>query len=390
MSDQTALSSLLPEIAAAAAETERLRRIDDSVIEGLERVGLFAMMRPRAHGGTEASPVDVFSQVREVSTSCASTGWIAAVLSFSSWLLVRFGDQAMVDVWGNDPHAKIAGTYVPAGQLRAEDGGYRLSGRWQGVTGVQHCGWLIVGAFITNAEGILVEYAHALVPTSAATMLETPRTAGLAAVSTHDVVVDDAFVPAHRVNPQSFHTSPDHSKYLRSVPALYRHSISGLYCAAVTFPLIGAAQGAYAAVLDQWNVANAVPQSNDRIADVQALHMDLGRASFEIDTAALQVERDLVDMHSLAVKSERVPTEVWARARRNQVLSVELLVSAAGRLLKMSGRRGLVYDHPLQRAWRDIHAGASNRANKDPDSVALFARIALGYDVDRSETTPVI
>ncbi|WP_075835841.1 MULTISPECIES: acyl-CoA dehydrogenase family protein [unclassified Rhodococcus (in: high G+C Gram-positive bacteria)] len=384
------VANLLPDIAAAAAETERTRRPADNVMASLAAAGIFRMMQPRAHGGAEASPIDTFSTIREISSACASTGWIAGAMCLNSWMLPQFGESAMTEIWGEDPSALIAGAYIPTGQLRPDGPDYRLSGRWRAITGGHHCHWLIVGVLIPNNEGIMFRHALVLVPRADATFVDAAGTVGLAAVATHDVIIENVLVPAHRVCSPSRRADVDNTRHLRSLPALYRHSVTALYCTAVMAPLIGAGQGAYAAMLDQWNVANTLTRTADPITALQGIHDELGRASFEIDTAVLQMERDLTDLHAVASKAKQVPTELFVRVRRNQVLSVELMSTAVDRLVKIAGRRGMAVGHPVQRAWRDVHTGATNRANREPDAVALFARCVLGFDVDHSETTPVI
>ncbi|MFM1728887.1 acyl-CoA dehydrogenase family protein [Prescottella soli] len=258
------------------------------------------------------------------------------------------------------------------------------------MTGSAHCEWLVLGTLVLNADGAPVEHAQVLVPRSDVRFVDAPRTVGLAAVGCQDVVVEDVRIPLWRVSSQRHRSATEQARHRRSIPMLYRHSVTALYCAAVAVPLIGAAQGAYRAVLDQWNVANRLTQSGRMMVEAEAIHAEIGRAAFEIETAVLHLERDLTELQGLAAKSKRVPIDTFTRVRRNQVLSVRLAEGAVDRLVKVAGRDGVTMDHPVQRAWRDIHTGASNRANREIDAVAISARAALGFDIEHSEVRPVI
>ncbi|WP_430332019.1 acyl-CoA dehydrogenase family protein [Rhodococcus sp. ACT016] len=384
------VAHLMPDIAGAAVETERTRTPSGTVITSLVDAGVFRMMQPRAFGGSESTPLELFSTVREISSACTSTGWIVAATNVSAWLLVGFGDAAARDVWEATPDALVAAAVMPTGQLRQDRTGLRLSGQWRSVTGCTQCEWLILGALVLNADGVPVEHAQVLVPRNDVRFADSSRTVGLAAVGCHDVAVEDVLIPPWRVSSQRHRSATEQARHLRSIPTVYRHSVTTMYCAAAAVPLIGAAQGAYRAVLDQWNVANQLTQSGRMMIEAEAVHAEIGRAAFEIDTAVLHLERDFAELQSLARSAKRVPIETFTRVRRNQVLSVRLAEVAVDRLVKVAGREGVTMDHPVQRVWRDIHTGASNRANREVDAVAISTRAALGFDIEHSEARPVI
>jgi 3-hydroxy-9,10-secoandrosta-1,3,5(10)-triene-9,17-dione monooxygenase len=51
--------------------------------------------------------------------------------------------------------------------------------------------------------------------------------------------------------------------------------------------------------------------------------------------------------------------EQRAAWRRNDAYVVKSCVNAVERLYALAGGRGIAWDNPYQRAWRDIHAGSS-------------------------------
>jgi hypothetical protein len=63
--------------------------------------------------------------------------WNFANLASHHWMLGMFPKLAQDKVWGGDPNALIASSFVfPAGKARRTDGGYSVSGRWPFASGV--------------------------------------------------------------------------------------------------------------------------------------------------------------------------------------------------------------------------------------------------------------
>ena len=73
------------------------------------------------------------------------------------------------------------------------DGGYRLSGRWEFSSGCDSASWLMLGV-----SGI-GERNWVLVPHSDYQIVDTWFVSGLRGSGSNDIVVDDVFVPHHRV-----------------------------------------------------------------------------------------------------------------------------------------------------------------------------------------------
>src|SRR5262249_51946688 len=67
--------ALGPEIAAAADEIERERRLPEPLMARLHEAGLFRLLLPRPFGGEEVDPVTFIRVVEEVAKHDASTAW---------------------------------------------------------------------------------------------------------------------------------------------------------------------------------------------------------------------------------------------------------------------------------------------------------------------------
>src|SRR5438270_172226 len=62
---------LLPAIKAAAAETERARRVPDAHVEALREIGFFKLVQPAAFGGDEHDFVVLAELIMEIAQACA-------------------------------------------------------------------------------------------------------------------------------------------------------------------------------------------------------------------------------------------------------------------------------------------------------------------------------
>lgn len=378
-----AVRQLLPAIAAAAAATDRSRRVDPALIEGLGDAGVFRMMAPARFGGLESSPAELMAVVRAVSAACASTGWVVSSLAISSWQVALFDESAQEEVWAEAPGRLIASSYQPAGQLRPHGSGFRLSGLWRNLSGCEHSEWVFLGALVLDELGDPVEHGLALIRTADIRMAAGAECVGLRAAANTDVVVEDVFVPADRVYEAGRRLRKEGRRTAAPRSPLYRQSLAVLFSTALTMPLIGAAEGAYAAIVEQLQSASGPNLPGGRSFELGSVGAAIGRADAEIAQAARQLSDVLAEVSSIAGSAAGVVTlATQLRARRDQVLAGELATSAIDRILKLGGRRALLLDSPIQRAWRDIHVGASHRVNEVESVLGLFGRRELGLDVE--------
>lgn len=241
--------AMLPDLARDAAAVEINGAVDSAVVERLTGIGLFRMLRPAAYGGLEADPVSFFRAVRLLSRSCPSTGFVASILGAHEWHLALFDDRAQAEVWGADPRARLASSYTPDGQLTPTDGGFRLTGRWRTSTGIHHASWAVLGALLLDEKGEPVDFVGTLVPATDFRIEERWDPTGLRAVGADGVVVENAFVPSYRTFGSRERILQEDPAWAGNLAPLFRMPYSVIHTHAVAVPVIGAAEGAYEALL---------------------------------------------------------------------------------------------------------------------------------------------
>ncbi|MET9805335.1 3-hydroxy-9,10-secoandrosta-1,3,5(10)-triene-9,17-dione monooxygenase oxygenase subunit [Streptomyces halstedii] len=377
-----AVRALLPAIGERAAAADEDRRIPESTIGELAGAGVFRMLQPARHGGLEHHPADFYRVVREISAVCCSTGWVASVLGVHPWQLGLFPRRAQDDVWGEDPDTRISSSYAPVGRLTPVDGGYELTGRWSFSSGCEHAGWALLGALVVGAEGRPVDFLTVLVPRRDYRIEDVWDVVGLRGTASNDILVDAVFVPAHRVlrnYEQAQLRGP--GQQVNQGP-LYRLPFGTVFTSAITAPVIGAVSGGYASYVSLMKERVRLSLGGGRFAEDPFAQVAIARAASDIDATVLQMDRNLRELYELAEAGKDIPVELRLRARRDQVRGTERAVAAIDLLFKTAGGTSLRRGNPVERAWRDAHAGSVHVANDVERALAMYGRGAFGLTVE--------
>lgn len=74
--------------------------------------------------------------------------------------------------------------------------------------------------------------------------------------------------------------------------------------------------------------------------------------------------------------------ELRLRTRRDQVRATERALTAVDILFKTAGGNSLKRGNPIERAWRDAHAGSVHVANDVERALAMYGKGAFGIPVE--------
>lgn len=374
---------LLPGIAARAPEADRARRLPEDTVAELVATGVFRMLQPKRYGGAEAHPVRFFEVVRALSGACASTGWVTSVLGVHPWQLGLFDERAQDDVWGPDPDVLVSSAYAPIGRLVPDGEGFRLTGRWSFSSGCDHAGWALLGALGPAASGSRPDFFTVLVPRRDFRVEDTWDTIGLRGTGSNDIVVDDAGVPAYRVFRNGEHAELTGPGQRVNTGPLHRIPFGAVFTSAITSPIVGAVAGCLDDYVATMRDRMRGSLGGGRFAEDQFAQVALARASSEVDAAILQMDRNLTDLMTAATGGE-IPMELRLRTRRDQVRATERTLEAVDLLFKTAGGQSLRRGNPIERAWRDAHAGSVHVANDVERALAMYGRGLFGLEVEDS------
>jgi 3-hydroxy-9,10-secoandrosta-1,3,5(10)-triene-9,17-dione monooxygenase len=104
-------------------------------------------------------------------------------------------------------------------------------------------------------------------------------------------------------------------------------------------------------------------------------------AASEIDAAWSQLTGHMTTLQRYAQAGERIPFELRLAVRRDQVKGTAKAIGAVDRLFENSGGKALRRGTPLQRFWRDAHAGRVHAINDPERALALYGTGELGLPV---------
>ena len=161
--------------------------------------GVARLMQPPAYGGAGGPLRDIVGVVSDVGAACGSTGWAVVQYVVHPFMVAQWPREAQDEVWGDDPKNLVAGILIQSlGRYERVDGGYRVSGRWPFVTGVDTCDWCIVSGYEQGRAGQHESHLHFLIERGEIEILDTWDALGLRGSGTNDVRLQEFFVPAHR------------------------------------------------------------------------------------------------------------------------------------------------------------------------------------------------
>lgn len=339
----------------------------DNTVADLVDSGL---LRPARFGGSELS-WDVLCEASiALGQGDGSQAWVANVYGHHPMFVALFEDEAQHEIWDRDPNALICASIIPPGnKVEAANGGFRLSGRWSFASGVHHAHWIILGDIV---GGDPKDHRLFLVQRADYRIDDDWHTLGMAGTGSASIVVDDVFVPAHRiVSMGDINAGKAPGTRINKAP-LYRMPLLGFAQLALAAVPVGVALGM---VGDFRHFVTG--RSGAAPSGMELLHERFAEASAETRSAELLLI-DSTRQNTVKLEAGGALDEGdAARSVRDGGYSVMLARRAAMRLFEVTGGRGLHLSQPLQRAFRDVMGASAHGSLGWQRNGLAYARYAL-------------
>ncbi|HET9488844.1 MAG TPA: acyl-CoA dehydrogenase family protein [Methylomirabilota bacterium] len=194
--------ALAPRIRARADEIEAARQLPPDLVLDIARAGLFKVALPEAEGGLGADILTTLRVIEEVARADGSTGWCLAMGINSFRQSAQFAPEVRRKLFHSDPVGVSAGSANPRGQAVAVPGGYRVTGHWLFASGCMHSSLLHGACKVFDGDtarlrpngdqDVRIAYFH---PKSIARIVDTWHVSGMRGTGSHDIIVEDVFVP---------------------------------------------------------------------------------------------------------------------------------------------------------------------------------------------------
>ena len=377
------LDTLLPALRARRDETRENRIVLPEIREMVRESGVARILQPPAYGGAGGPLRDVVDAVSEVGAACGSTGWAVVQYVVHPFMVAQWPREAQDEVWGDDPKNLVAGILIQSlGRYERARGGYRVSGRWPFVTGVDTCDWCIVSGYEEGRAGQHESHLHFLIRREEIEILDTWHALGLRGSGTNDVRLQEFFVPAHRaLSMEVLRGGESPGGHWRETPLYLLPSYPIFGC--------GISSGAVGIALEMVAEYNEIARKKGSImaekgvATFASQHIRFAEAKAAVDCAR-QLLRFAGDEISAIVREEgRVPNlEERARCRALATYAGNTAMDAARAVWDLSGAASVYSKSSLGNLYTDMMVANQHFTQNKDVNYTTYGRILYGLDID--------
>ena len=238
---------MTPVLRERQEECESIGRLPDRSSQDFVDAGFYRILQPRRFGGYELD-LPTFSRVAiEIARGCSSSGWTYALVGGHTHMLSAFfSEECQVDVYGSGGDVRMPGNVRPTAEAMPVDGGYRVTGAWDYVSGCDSATHFVIGAAVPADDAEGPTEITGIVDAETCSIVDNWNVHGFRGTGSRRVVADDVFLPAHRTLGSLFAID------LRAAPGRSVHTnpiyaagpLFGLLFAEITAVAIGTARGA--------------------------------------------------------------------------------------------------------------------------------------------------
>ncbi|OBJ68301.1 acyl-CoA dehydrogenase family protein [Mycobacterium sp. 1274756.6] len=357
--------AFITRLADRAADAEQLRRLPAETISEYRSSGLADLLLPARYGGAQAEFPAILDPVRRLAHGCASSAWTLGFYTLHNWMLALFDEQAQNEVFA-DGSVLCPAPLAPTGRGVPADGGFRLTGRWSWATGIMDADWVLVGALCGADDNIFP--ALVLVPAADVRVEDVWHTAGMRATGSNDVIVDDVWVPAHRlVNVVDIYAGTTPGAALHDAAA-YRWPMVPALALVAAMPALGSAERVTDLFAERLS-KRVMAYSGAAQKDQPAAQIRLGSARVRLRALHGLLDDTVTSIQAAVTAGERVGRAARADARAAAAHIVHESRAIIADLLEAAGASVHFLDNPLQRAKRDVDI--------------ICGHVVFDYDVSR-------
>ena len=324
---------------------ESQRHLAAPIATAFAESGLYRIAAPADCGGEEVDPATQIETIETVSRFDGSAGW-NLMIGIETFGLVAPCMTTCMDLIA-DPQVVMCSSTAAVGHAERVEGGFRVSGRWQFVSGCHNAS--VFGATVRlheNGAAIAdTTNRYAMVPLGQYKILDTWNVSGLCGSGSHDVEVNDVFVPDDRI------VAPIGG--YKGDSALARFPLGPR----LAYNKVGVSLGIARAGLDAFvDLANGkIPRFTSKsLRERPHAQRAIGDAEARLRSARAGVFTLLDEIWRVVIAGEQVKPELRALfhiacsdAVRGCAEAVEQVTEAAGTTANQRG-------HPLERIARDV------------------------------------
>ena len=352
---------------AAAAALAPGEPVPRSVMDQIVDAGLYGLMVPKGAGGQELPLADVVDVYEEISRADGSIGWVHFACDLTaSYFGAYLPEEGAAEVFA-DGVPLMAGQFAPNGTatpMPDDREGWLMQGDYQFGSGIAIADWAGGGILATPADGGDASYLFACLPVEHAEIRGNWEVLGLQATASYDYRVRELFVPATR-------TFDFFAPVVHRGGPMYELGVIPLTAAGHA----GWALGVTRRVLDELAARAAVVRMGAPSALAESEHFLISLADLEsrYQAGRAWVREVLVEAEAVTARDGKVD-ELTANRIRQACTHVNRGGARLAEDAYLLAGTSALRDGPMQRAYRDLHAGSQH----------FFASTSASVDYARS------
>jgi alkylation response protein AidB-like acyl-CoA dehydrogenase len=267
----------------------------------------------------------------------------------------------------------------PSAMASPVDGGIKVTGRWQFISGAHHAHWQEIIAILVPPEGEPYP-VMALVPLSDLLVVDDWQTAGLKGTGSVSTVAKDVFIPQERVLPLPAVLQGQVASRVNAESPIYRTPLLPVAAASSVGTVLGLARAAKELFLKRLPDRKITYTGYESQREAPITHFQVAEAVNKIDQAEFHAHRLATLVDTKGVEGSEWKLEERARARADLGTVVKLGKEAIDILLAASGGSSIYLDVPIQRIARDIQAINLHALMNPTTNAELYGRVLVGLE----------
>ena len=374
-----AVRALTPQIQSQLEQMEADRRLPLELAQAMAKIGIFRLMIPKSLGGLEMDLVPALHIFEAVAQIDGSAGWCAMIGATGGTTSAFLTEKVAREIYASNPNVVTAGAIAPNGKAQPVDGGYRVTGRWPFNSGCQHSQWLMgTSVIVENGAPRTLpngypETRMMIFPASDAEILDTWSVSGLRGSGSHDITVQDLFVPEERA------VAYGAGKRYQSGP-LYTFPIFGLLAVSVASVATGMARGAIDTFIELAKTKH-LTGSRRLINQRSVVQLQTAQAEALLRAGRAFMFQTVQEVWNKVVAGEK-PTQHDKALVRLSACHATTASAQAIDLMYQAAGTGAIWDtSPLQRYFRDVHMITQHAVVASPIS-EVAGKILLGIETE--------
>lgn len=324
-------------------EFENQKYISQDVVEKFKEIGMYRAFVPESFGGDEKTPVEFMLAVEAISAADGSAGWVSS-FGMNPAYLSALPIETLNEIWKDTPDIVFGAGIFPPQPVENVGDKYQLNGRWKFASGCKGASLLGVG-IITKDKSDLPRIA--VLPAEEFEIDEDSwNVHGMTATGSFDLLLKDKTV------------SPDWTCIRGGKPNLegnfFHYPTLSFAAQVLSVTTAGIARGALDLVYQMAEGRKSVTGAPN-VADRSYVQIEMAKAEARLRSARSFFYESAESAWDCILTNGEVTPDLVNLLRLSTSHLTRECAEVTSTAYKMVGMTSVYCDHPLSRAFRDVH-----------------------------------